>query len=189
MVAKWKEGIIHADPIGVCWSAFDPADAVLPVIPEVLESPKEQIPLGELTEMYLRVGRSQHKTVVRFATRVESSALWGALRASDQCGLTPDEHAVISTILSIAGGRCTMVSNFPFDGAASRLRGGKQYFEGLMDSGEAASTLRKAGANSRRCSYLPRNAAIVFDHQFPPRTAELASLLRNLGDWCFFTPR
>jgi hypothetical protein len=188
LVAKSKEGSIHVDPIGICWSTSDPADAILPLIPELLASHNERIALGELGSMYFRAGRRQGKTVVRLSTRLEASALWDALRAAGDCGLSPDEHAVVSTILRLTKGRCVMVTNFPFDGAASRICGGKQYYEGPIDSAEAASTLRQVGGSSRRNSYVPRDATLTFDRLFSPSEAELSSLLGSLGEWCYFTP-
>jgi len=188
LLAKSKEGSIHVDPIGICWSMSDPADVILPLIPDILASPNERISLGELSSMYFRAGRSQGKTVVRLSTRLEASALWDTLRAAGECGLAPDEHAVVSTILRLAKGRCVMVTNFPFDGAATRICGGKQYFEGPIDSTEAASTLRPVGGSSRRNSYVPRDATLTLDRLFSPPEAELASLLGSLREWCFFTP-
>jgi len=188
LVAKTKEGIIHIDPAGLCWSTSDPADLILPVIPEILEIPKERVPLRDLSDKYFRAGMSGGKLVVRIVTRVEASALWDALREAGECGLSPDEHSVASTILRHAGGKCTMLTDFPFSGAASRIHGGRPYYEGPIDSSEAASTLRKVGSNSPRNSYLPRDAALAFDHRFSPPGTELAQLLHDLGEWCFFTP-
>ena len=144
--------------------------------------------MREMSRMYYRAGRSQGRTVVRFATRLEASAMWDAPRATGECGLSPDEHAVVSAISRLAGGRCTTLTNFPFDGAASRISGGKQYYEGPIDSMEAASTLRQAGGGLRRSSYVLRDAILTFDHEISPPEAQLASLFSDLGEWCFFTP-
>jgi hypothetical protein len=187
-VARSKEGTIHVDPQGLCWSTSDPADLVLPIIPDLLESPKGPIPLRELSRMYYRTGRSRGRAVVRFTSRHEASATWDALRANGECGLSPDEHAVVSTVLRLAGGRCTILANFPFDGAASRICGGKQYYEGPIDSKEAASTLSQAGGSLRRSSYVPRDAILAFDHEISLPESPLASLISDLGEWCFFTP-
>ncbi|HEV2120761.1 MAG TPA: hypothetical protein VGS11_11765, partial [Candidatus Bathyarchaeia archaeon] len=37
--AKSAKGVIHVDPRGFCWSSFDPRDEILPIIPNLLETP------------------------------------------------------------------------------------------------------------------------------------------------------
>ena len=34
--ARLAEGGLHVDPKGLCWARFDPADAILPVVPDLL---------------------------------------------------------------------------------------------------------------------------------------------------------
>jgi hypothetical protein len=100
--ARSMKGVIHVDPRGFCWSVFDPSDEILPAIPALLKRWKERKPLKELADLYFMVANSGGKTVVRLSTRVESSTLWRALRASGDCGLAPDEYAVISFLLQQA---------------------------------------------------------------------------------------
>jgi len=138
--------------------------------------------------MYFSVGKSQGGTIVRLTTRLESSALWDVLRATGECGLSPDEHAVTSRVLEMVGGRCTMLTSFPFEGASPRIRGGTQYYEGNIDSAEAAATLRQVGGGSLGCSYVPRDATLTFDHRSSISEAKLDSIFRELGEWCFFVP-
>lgn len=188
LVARSSQGTIRVSPVGLCWAAFDPADAILPIMPQVIATAKERIAMSELRSMYFSIGRAQGRTTVRFRTRLEASALWDALRAAGECGLSPDEHAAVSRVLKLAGGRCSVLTNFPFEGASPRIRGGKQYYTGRISSAEAASTLSLVGVNSLRSSYIPRDAILTFDHRFSPTGTSLASLFGDLGEWCFYTP-
>ncbi|HEY6283987.1 MAG TPA: hypothetical protein VIW22_08700, partial [Nitrososphaerales archaeon] len=151
--AKSVKGVIHVDPRGFCWSSFDPRDEILPVIPNLLETPKEEEPLKELMDSYFTFARSKAKTVVKFSTRVESSTLWKDLRASGECGLTPDEHAVVSFLFKEAKGECRILTDYPTDGSTLRIYGRRRYYESELGPREAGSTLRSVGRRALRNSY------------------------------------
>lgn len=185
--AKSREGTIHIDPSGLSWSAFDPADAVLPAMPDVLRSPKEPVRLKELAAKYFRAARSGGTTTLQLVPRVESSSRWAALRASDECGLAPDEHEVASFLIRQAGGTCRMVTDFPNAGSVVAVYGRKLYYDSTIGSAEAVSTLRAVGKRASRNSYLRRGGALELSGILSPSREDLAELFEGLGEWCSFT--
>lgn len=186
--ATSAKGVIHVDPRGFCWSVFDPSDEILPVIPDLLETPKEREPLPELMGSYFMFAKSSANTVVKMSTRVESSTLWKALRTSGECGLTPDEHAVVSFLFKKAKGECRLLTDYPTDGSTLRIYGRRRYHESELRPPDAGSTLRSVGRKAFRNSYIPRNGALMFESLDLPSREELAHLFQDLGEWCYFEP-
>jgi hypothetical protein len=186
--AKSVKGVIHVDPRGYCWSTFDPNDEVLPAIPALLEIRKERKPLMELAELYFKIAHSRGKTVVRLATRIESSTIWKALRASGDCGLSPDECAVISFLVKQARGKCRLLTDYPTDESVMRVYGRRRYFESSIGIADAGSTLRFVGHRASRNSYVPRDGTLMFDNKVSPPKEDLSHLLEGLGEWCYFQP-
>jgi hypothetical protein len=182
------KGVIHVDPRGICWSTLDPGDEILPAIPAMLEVQKEKKPLKELAELYFQGANSRGKTVVRLSTRVESSTLWKGLRASGECGLTPDEFAVTLFLLRQAIGECELVTDYPTDGSIMKIYGRRRYFVSRIGANEAGSTLRQTGKRNSRNSYIPMDGVLIFDNLTIPSKQELSSLLASLGEWCPFLP-
>jgi len=188
LTATSAKGAIHVDPRGFCWSVFDPSDEVLPAIPSLLAIAKERMPLNELMGLYFMISKSRGKTVVRLSIRVESSTLWKALRASGECGLTPDEYAVVSLLIDRAKGVCRLLTDFPTDGSTPRIYGNRRYYESDLGLLEAILTLRSLGQRTSRNSYIPSNGALVFDPFVLPSKEELAHHFEGLGEWCYFRP-
>jgi hypothetical protein len=186
--ATSAKGVIHVDPRGLCWSVFDPRDEILPVIPKLLETPKEREPLLELMGSYFTLAKSKAKTVVKVSTRAESSTLWKALRASGECGLTPDEHAVISFLFKKAKGEFRLLTDYPIDGSTLRVYGRRRYYESELGPPDAGSTLRSVGRKAIRNSYIPRNGTLIFESLDLPSKEELAHLFQDLGEWSYFEP-
>jgi hypothetical protein len=182
------KGTIHVDPRGFCWSVFDPTDEVLPAIPGLLETPKERKPLNELTGLYFMVAKSKGKTMVRLSLRVESLTLWKALRGSGECGLTPDEHAVVTLLAKRTNGECRLLTDYPTDGSTTRIFGSKRYYESSLGPLEAESTLRQVGKRASRNSYVLSNGALTLDTFVLPSREALTHLFEGLGEWCFFQP-
>jgi hypothetical protein len=182
------EGVVHVDPRGFCWAAFDPRDIVLPVLPILQSVPKEGKPLQEIMGLYFQFAKSKSQTILRLSTRIESSTLWKALRASNNCGLTPDEHAVISFLIGNAEAEFLLVTDYPTESSTMRTYGRKRFYESRLSPQEALSTLRSVAHKSSRNSYLPRDGAITFNRfKFPSRD-ELTRLFGSLGEWCYFQP-
>ncbi|HEV2139061.1 MAG TPA: hypothetical protein VGR53_09480, partial [Nitrososphaerales archaeon] len=184
--AKSAKGVIHVDPRGFCWSSFDPRDEILPIIPNLLETPKEGEPLQELVDSYFTFAKSKAKTVVKVSTRVESSTLWKDLRVSGECGLTPDEHAVVSLLFKKAKGECRLLTDYPTDGSTLKIYGRRRYYESEIRASDACSTLRSVGRKAFRNSYLPSNGALIFESLDLPSRDEIAHLFQGLGEWCYF---
>jgi len=187
LTAGSREGVIHVDASGLCWSSFDPSDSILPAIPEVLAFPKQTIPLRELRGKYFSPTKPGANTAVHFSVRMESASLWRALRASGECGLAPDEHAVASFILRHSEGTCELVTDFPADGSVPLICGRKRYFISNLEKNEAALTLREAGEKNVRNSYVRRDSTIGLG-TISSSSDDLLKLFEELGEWCFFSP-
>jgi hypothetical protein len=182
IVARSKRGSIYVDPAGLCWSFMDAEDIVLPVIPELLLCPKQAIPRRALAAFYLRAKGSLGRVV----TRMESGVLWDSLRASGQCGLTPDEHAVALALLKNASD-FSLLTDFPGSTPRPRNVGRRRYFETDIWEAEAASSLRMVGELNPRNAYLPRDG--MFRPQDPGRPSGLEDSLSGLGEWCYYIPQ
>jgi hypothetical protein len=188
LLAKSSHSKIRIDASGVCRSTTDVADVIIPEIPDILCMKKEPISMGELKSLYLATGRSGKKTRIRVSTRTESCLLWELMRASDSCGLSPDEHAVATFLLERARSACDVVTDFPEVGSVIRMVGRRRYFDSKVDPATAATTLRVAGAKSARNSYLPRDGMLELANFAKPSAVDWFGLFKELGEWCYFTP-
>jgi hypothetical protein len=185
--ASLKKRTIHVERKGVCWAAFDPADAIAPVIPALLEVRPQPLPLEVLLERYFVLGRSEGITTVRFLPRVEGSRLWRFLRASGECGLTPDELKIAKFILGASEGPCCLLTDFPSEGSKVRVLGSSRYYESSLEPFEVVATLRGIGPRQFRNSYLPRNGIVQLGRCCLPRR-DLNELFMSLGEWSGFKP-
>ena len=184
-----KDGVVlHVDPHGLCWSRSNPADSVVPVIPELLGMTKEAVPLEELKRRYFFLEHSGPGATLRFEPRLERGSSWKALRATNQCGLAPDEGAVLLFLLGFAMGTCDMLTDFPIPTSRERIIGGRQYFDSPLPCTEIRPTLRLAGARSPRNSYLPSKGTIQFGRLNPPSRRVYVELFEDLGEWCYLMP-
>ncbi len=179
-------GPIHVNHSGVCWSASDPSDAIVPVIPDLLSMPKETISVESLASQYFRVGVYGRQTLVRLSTRVES-ALWRALRSRGECGLAPDERALVTFIVGHSSG-CEMLADFPTSSGRPVMVGKKQYYRGHLTPGDVDVTLSDASRRRTRCSYIPKDGVLRFDSFELPGREELLHLFEDFGDWCSYAP-
>ncbi len=188
ITARLKEGTLHVSPDGLCWSAFDPSDSVLPAIPDLLAAPKERVPIQTLKAKYLRPASTGSKTPLRITTRIESSSSWDKLRASGDCGLAPDEHAVVSLLLKGSRARCSLVTDFPVTGSIPRICGRKRYYDSRLEIGEALSSLRVVGSRFPRNSYLARDGLFQLGEFRLPSSDDWRSLFHEVEDWCSSVP-
>ena len=188
LTAKSGRDTIHVDPWGVCRSSADVADLVLPAIPGILASEKERIPIGELKSLYFTPEMSGRTSRMRISTRVESSAFWDSMRASDTCGLSPDEQLVALFLLRHSRGNCGMLTDFPNEGSVTRILGRRRYFDSKIDPATAMKTLRVAGTKSPENSYVRRDEMLEFAGFERPSETEWLGLFDQLGEWCFFAP-
>jgi len=179
------KGSIYIDPSGLCWSSVDPEDAVLPAVPDLLSCPKEAIPLAEMEALYLRRSGSKRNPIGKLSTRVEWGTLWDELRASGDCGLTPDERSVALAVLR--GETSRLVTESIGEDSAPLVCGRRRYFETSMGFKEVELTLGTAGELRSGRSYLPRDDVLKFGGKRV--TSDLEDALKELGEWCFFAPR
>ncbi len=140
--------------------------------------------MADLAALYLRAPMSVGAPSARLLTRVESGPLWSLLRASGECGLTPDERAVALALLN-GRGHCRLLTDFAEEESVARVYGRKRYFETGIDFGEAESTLRTVGERASRNSYLLGDNVLGLRRRQP--LSKLAEAFGELGEWCFFT--
>jgi hypothetical protein len=175
---------VHIEPSGICWSTSDPADLILPAIPDVLASPKESLPTIDLQSKYFT--KSNKVREIQLFPRIDVSSNWETLRAEGECGLAPDEHLVTSFLLERARGSCLIVTDFPVDGSRRLILGRRRYFESNVLADEVHRTLRVVGKKGVRNSYLPKGGALSLG---PSRLSsrDIGELVSQLGEWCYFT--
>jgi hypothetical protein len=188
LVARRKAVRIHINPSGHCWSSSDPGDFVVPLIPELLRLPKQNVPLAELIGLYFKAKRLRRETIVRLTTRMESGPDWVGLRSSGQCALSPDEKVVASMLIRSASEGCSLFTDFPRKLGGVRIVGNKQYHESFLEPEEALATLREVGRNQPRNSYLPGDGLLRLRAFVPPLSSSLRTISRELGEWCYFMP-
>lgn len=184
--ARKGDNSITVEARGLCYSNADPADALAPVIPDILAAEKAIVPFGRLREQYFLVKRAGAGATLKLRPRLESSSLWDELRASDSSGLTPDERAVYAPLLSGEVVGCRILTDYPTDDCTVTRIGRRRYFNSEAAGSEAAINLREIGVKRPRNSYLPRGSIIRVDG-YLRQEGELRHVLDGLGDWCFFT--
>ena len=185
--ARLKQGTVHVDPGGLCWSRSDPADALLPALPDVLACPKTKVPLKELASKYFTMGAGGPASL-RLSLRLESGSTWKALRASDACALAPDEHEVACSLLRSLEGRCEVVTDYPEAGSTPLRIGAMRYFRSSIARDEAASTLRETETRGRRNSYVCRDGTLRGEGSLGLSDEQYGELFESLGEWCFLAP-
>ena len=183
-----KEGTIRVSEMGLCWSSFDPSDAVLPAVPALLSCPREEAPLETIRRMYLIVSKSRDRLTAKITPRLETSTLWRGLRRSGECALAPDEHAIGSFILQRVRGKCEMVTDFFVDGSTPLVFGRRRYFNSKLGPDEAALALRKVGERHQRSSYVPQDGELGPVPVSSISQRDWIDLVAELGEWCPFTP-
>jgi hypothetical protein len=180
--------VLHVNPAGLCWSNADITDVVAPIIPEMLEAKKDRTPLEAIKGGYFSISTAGRRSVLRFNPRVESSSFWGELRATNVCGLTPDECEVYSYVLSQTSGCCQVVTDYPTEGCRIRRIGRRQYYQSTVETAEAASNLRVVGEQRVRSVYLPKTNLIQLTSMPGLSPRDLEELFLNLGEWCYLVP-
>ncbi|GEM_PF-3026951 len=185
VVVRTKEGKLNIDSAGLCWSAFDPSDEILPTIPGILDCEKEAATLRTMESLYFR--RSTGATEVRFMKRLESSSNWDALLSAGDCALSPDERTACTFLLGQAGGRYELLTDFPEDGSTPKICGRRRFFVSTIDGPTVSTTLRVAGKRNPRNSYLPRDGVLHFVSGVEVNRQDLVDLFDRLGEWCSFT--
>jgi hypothetical protein len=188
LTARRQGQTIHVSPAGLCWSNRDPTDAVAPAIPDILSVRKQPTRADAVLRRYFQAKQVGLSLSVRFLLRVESGPLWIRLRMADACGLAPDEHSILRTVLAAGSGLCTMLTDFPVAGSKVRVLGSKQYYVSSLACSEAASTLRAAGKKEARNSYLLGSGIVSLDSMKMIAHARWVDILNCLGGWCYLDP-
>jgi len=188
IIAKKDREILHCLSSGLCWSGTDPSDALIPVIPELLASPKDEVSVSALKEIYFGMVKSGSAAMVRFLPRMEGGPTWRLLRAMGACSLAPDELAVLDFLLEHASGGCNLVTDFPAPRVRKRIIHGRQFYETNLPVADARSTLASVGSQADRNSYLPKRGILKLSTFNHPSRREYLELFESLGEWCYFQP-
>ena len=188
LVARRRDMALRISPSGLCWSSSDPADSVVPGIPELLGCPKAAVPVEGLENGYFSLRLAGQGADLRFEPRMEAGSLWRSLRAVNQCGLSPDEHRVLLFLLEHAEGECDLLTDYPTLSGRKRVIGSKVYFESRLKTSEINATLRSVEGPSARNSYLPARGIIRLARYHPPPRREFVALFDDLGEWCYLRP-
>jgi hypothetical protein len=186
--AELRSGVLHVVSSGLCWSRIDPADFILPIIPDILSVSKNDIPSKEdLESMYFRTSRESGVFRIHLRVRLERSSTWSALRALGECALAPDEHAVVTHLLRSSRGSCRVLTDFPGHCSKLVVYRGKRYFDSRVEATYAAETLRHTDEGSARNSYVPRNGVLELRGASCLERRTIADLFESLGEWCSFS--
>jgi hypothetical protein len=162
---------------GLARSAGEMLDALAPALPELLLCPREPTSVNPYF-----VAKNLHGWFeVQLFPRMEGLRLWTALRRAGECGLTPDEKAVVSQVLHDVDQPLECVTDYPTEGCSVLQVNKKQYFRSLVPADEFVSRLRTISSTFSRNCYLPRSSIIrVKATSLPSR-----SVGDELGEWCY----
>ena len=186
-VGKGGDGpVLHLDPEGLCWSAADVDDHVLPIIPELIAMRKVGTSAKAIWTRYLNVKSHPGGTTVRLSTRMEYGTLWKILRGSGMCALAPDEHALIGLLLSKSESVSGLVTDFPTEGGVVKVIGHSQFYKTKLAGPEAARLLRSVKRRGAKNVYLPRDGILELGHPSSVSSRETAEAIVGVGEWCGF---
>jgi hypothetical protein len=176
---------LTVDPAGLSWSSGELLDPIAPAIPTLLAFSKERAVSNDLDQRYLYFSAKkikERRLEIQLFTRMESLRTWTALRNVGLCGLTPDEKAVIASLLGGAEGNVECVTDYFSEMSSSMPLGRKQYYRSTISIDEFVSTLRTLSHSSQKNSYLPRESIlrVRVNERFDSHSA-----LDALGEWCY----
>ncbi|MGA2199409.1 MAG: hypothetical protein ABSG45_05675 [Nitrososphaerales archaeon] len=162
---------------GLARSAGELLDALAPALPELLLSPRKPASVNPYF-----VAKSLHLGFeVQFFPRMEGLRLWTALRRAGECGLTPDEKAVVSQVLHDVDQPLDCVTDYPTEGCTVLQVEKNQYFHSLVPADEFVSRLRTISSTFSKNCYLPRSSII----RVKARSLPSPSVSDELGEWCY----
>ena len=168
---------------GLAWSSKEMLDALAPSVPAVLACPREAVGRNP----YYAAKRIHGGFEIQFFPRMEGLRLWTALRISGECGLTPDEKAVILNVLEGATQDIECVTDYPTEDCSILRAGRRQYYRSMVPAEEFLFRLRTTEDSLATNCYLPRSSVLrVKTRSLPPLPWAAA-----LGEWCFveFSPK
>jgi hypothetical protein len=184
IVAESRKRTIHIEPTGLCWSAADPSDYVLPLLPDLLGRSSRARPEAVLGA-YLNMVPVRGGFAIHLSPRLESMGFWDDLRRSGGCGLSPDERLVIQCVLDGADGKCSIVTDFPVEGSEPMVVGRRRYFLSNLAVAEVSRSIRAVGEPGRKSSYLPRDGVLMLSKLILEEES-VAKLAEELGEWWSF---
>ncbi|MDG6982001.1 MAG: hypothetical protein JRM74_00925 [Nitrososphaerota archaeon] len=187
LTATSRDFRVHIEQAGYCWCSKDPVDLVVPLVPDLLAFSRERVSAESLAQMYFAEFLAEGVPSVKLRPRLEAASNWERLRASGDCGLTPDERLTAAMLMGSADVAGPVVADFPTDGSFPLILGRRMYFQSIMSGTEAGSTLREVGGRRPRNCYVPKDG--VFTSFTPSLATKCATeLAEEAGEWCFFEP-
>jgi hypothetical protein len=179
--AKSGERALTIERSGLAWSNMDLLDPLAPVIPSLLGAQKNEASENP----YFVAKRTGGKYTIQLFMRMEALNIWKELRKHDVSGLTPDELAVISSLLEGSRGKILGVTDYPREQSRVIQFGTKVYHESMIDVEEFIANLRTVEKKNRRNSYLPRNSILEFQLSRALSARRTAKIIASLGQWCY----
>ena len=173
--------------VGYVRARQDPLDTFATLLPALLRIQREPVPMDELQAMYYSIDAVSGRVIVRFNTRLESGRRWDILRKSGESGLTPDEHRVVSSLLSASKGSCTLVTDYPSEDSKAFRVGQRQYYLTDVPAKVAGNEIRPMGARGPRNAYLPRSGIMELEG-LRWSESQARETFSSLGDWSFLAP-
>ena len=176
---------VSVDPAGLSWSHGELLDAIAPAIPSLLAFAKGAAANARLDPRYVYFSAKKVRGRLiefQFFTRMESLRTWTELRRVGLCGLTPDEKAVIESLLEGAEGTVECVTDYFSEKSSPILIGRRLYYRSTISVDEFAATLRTVSQSSQRNSYLPRESILRMTTK---DRFEFRHVFEGLGEWCY----
>lgn len=113
---------------------------------------------------------------------MEGLRTWTELRKTGQCGLTPDEKVVVTSLLEPARGTVGCLTDFLTEASSPVVIGRSLYYRSELPIDDFIATLRTISSPLPRNSFLPRDSTLSIRADSEPRTGEALS---TLGEWCY----
>lgn len=167
------------NPVGLASSAEELLDSLVPSLPRILGLPMSESD----SDPYLMAKKQGRVVETQFFPRMEALRLWTSLRRAGECGLTPDEAAVLESLLKDSKGGVECLTDYPVAGCVPRQIGRHQYFAAAVPPDEFVSNLRTLTHHPKKSCYLPRNSVLRTERREGSGTPP-----PPLGEWSLVSP-
>lgn len=165
--------------LGVAASSEDMLDFIAPAIPAILES-RKTTDGADVSSRYISVKSSKNSSNLHVSPRLESLAIWTALRGEGLCGLTPDEAEALRRVLNGARGEVECVTDSPREGAKHIQVSRRVYYRSVVPVAEFLASLKTVDSGGEGpWTYLPRDSILRVKGLGPTPQVSPA----ELGEW------
>jgi len=152
-------------------------DALVPSLAKVLRSDTAFL---DSNPYFISKKKGDHLLVQLFP-RMESFRIWSELRGAGECGLTPDEVVILTSLLMRSTRRVDCVTDYPTDDCIPLQIGRHQYFRAKVPAAEFLTNLRSLNHRSAKSTYLPRSSLLEVD----VGVGSFGGPSTDLREWCY----